>query len=189
MKKFDKVDDGSDYKPSKTRTVAICDKNTGWKTIYVTPAFAGLYEREKQKDWSSYRREHRCIIRSERYGFKRCQGKCEECEYYRTGTPASLSSFVDENGDEFEPNQGEWKEIHESEDPRVKFNKDERSRAIESRIVELIGEIGYSILKSVYGEGYTILDMSKKHNINYSTLKERIQKWVGIIKKNKANFF
>ena len=185
----DKADGGYSYKKTAKYSVPLCDESTGYQTIYVTPEYAKIHERIRNTEWAKHRRSLRCIIVSERYGNKRCSGKCSECPHRQYKFDSYLSEYVEDDGELREPKTGEWKDVHEAEDPRLYYEKEERSRMIKSNVTELIGEIGYSILKAVYGEGYTIEEVSSQKNINLRTLKRHIKKWVDIIKQNKERFF
>lgn len=189
MKKIDKVDSGYDYKPTAKHSVPLCDESTGYKTIYVTPAFAKLYQREKDREWQAFRRSKRCLIDSKHFGKVVCRGNCSECEHARQSRNVSLSGFVDEDGDEFEPHTGAWKDLHEESDVRNQINQEERELHIRNTMQSLIGDIGYQIMLSVYVDKETIDAVSTRHGMSYRTLQRYLKKWTDIIIKNKERFF
>ena len=189
MSKKDKADGGYSYKKTAKYSVPLCDESTGYKTIYVTPEFAKFYQRERDREWQEFRRNKRCIIDSKHFGKVVCRGNCSECEHARQIKQVSLSSFIDEEGEEFEPRTGEWKEAHDATDFREEINKEEREHEIRETMHELIGEVGLAILKSVYVDEEPLTVISERHNINYRTLQRKIAKWVDIVKKNKQRFF
>ena len=189
MSNIVKADSGYSYKPTAKYSVPLCDESTGYKTIYVTPEYAKIHQRIRDNDWQKFRRSKRCIVDSKHFGKVLCRGNCSECDHARQIKEVSLSAFVDEEGEEFEPRTGEWKDAHEESDIRYQINKEEREREIRANLIELIGDVGLAILKAVYVEKEPLIVVSQRHSINYRTLQRKITKWVDIVKANKERFF
>lgn len=163
------------YEPSTERTYYIDLEYQG--RIWVTKE---MYQRLMKDNWSEWKRNERisrCQIFNENGGIKRCDKKCEDCIYFRSGKTISLDELYEKY--EFE--------LEDSSRTIVdRINESERNAALWTAIDEL-DSTDQKIIK-MYSLGYSEREIAKKLQLPRTTINYRKKDIMKILREKLRDF-